>query len=342
MYICDMGKLRFGLIGCGHIAKRHAEHILREGELVAVCDIDPNKAAAFAHQYNCRSYGQIEDLLHHEETLHVIVICTPNGLHAAQSVLALEAGFHVLCEKPMALTSVDGKRMIEAAKRSDKQLFTIMQNRFNPPVQAVKKAIEEGRLGEIYSIQLSCFWNREAAYYKDSWKGSLDMDGGTLYTQFSHFIDLLIWMIGDINDVQSYMGNYHHKGAIEFEDSGVVILRFEKGAIGTVNYSVNSYDRNMEGSLTILGEKGTVKIGGQYLNELEYQQIKDYTIPPLPRGNPANEYGLYQGSMSNHDKVYANLVDAIKNGSNYFTSPEECLRTVETIERIYRSRKKLL
>jgi predicted dehydrogenase len=163
------------------------------------------------------------------------------------------------------------------------------------------------------------------------------MDGGTLYTQFSHFIDLLYWIIGDMKNVKAYMNNYAHQGIIEFEDTGVVIVEFYNGAIGTINYTVNSYEKNMEGSLTIFAEKGTVKIGGQYLNELEYQNIKDFKIENLPEGNKANNYGNYQGSMSNHDKVYKNLIDVLNNNASISTNSFEALKTVEIIDRIYRS-----
>jgi UDP-N-acetyl-2-amino-2-deoxyglucuronate dehydrogenase len=330
-----MKKIRFAIIGCGRIAQRHAEHINRKGILTAVCDIDKGKADQLANEYKAIPFYNIEELLKSDTGLDVISICTPNGLHAGHSIKALKAGFHVLCEKPMALKVEDCEKMIEAAESAGKRLFIIKQNRYNPPVVAVKKALEEGRLGKIYSIQLNCFWNRGLAYYANSWKGTRELDGGTLFTQFSHFIDLLYWMIGDIAEVRSMMQNFAHGDAIEFEDTGVVLLKFVNGALGSINYTVNSYGKNMEGSLTIFGEKGTVKIGGQYLNELEYQNIHDYTIGNLPAGNIANEYGAYQGSMSNHDKVYDNLIDVLLHNGIITTSAWEGLKTVSIIEKIY-------
>lgn len=327
--------INFAIIGCGRIAQRHAEHIHTFGKLVAVCDIVEDKANKLANQYNAKAYYSINDLLQCETAIDVVSVCSPNGLHAQHSIQSLKAGFHVLCEKPMAINVNDCGEMIKTAERLNKRLFAIKQNRFNPPIEVVKKIIDEGRLGKIFSIQLSCFWNRNDDYYNNSWKGTKDLDGGTLYTQFSHFIDLLYWMIGDVKDVEAYTANYNHKGIIEFEDTGVVILKFQNGAIGTINYTVNSYNKNMEGSLTIFGEKGTVKIGGQYLNELEYQNIEDYTIENLPVGNTANNYGNYQGSMSNHDKVYQNLVDVLTNNASISTSAFEGLKTVEIIDKIY-------
>lgn len=330
-------QIKFAIIGCGRIAHRHAEHISNNGKLVAVCDIVKEKAEALAGQYNAKAYTQIDELLKNHPETDVVVICTPNGLHAAHSIASLKAGFHVLCEKPMAITAKDCGDMIYTADKMNRRLFIVKQNRFNPPVQAVKKALDEGRLGSIYSIQLNCFWNRDEAYYHNSWKGTKDLDGGTLFTQFSHFIDLLYWMIGDVKKVQAKLANFHHQGIIEFEDTGVVNLEFYNGALGTINYTVNSYNKNMEGSLTIFAEKGTVKIGGQYLNELEYQDIEGYEITGLPEGNPPNNYGQYVGSMSNHDKVYENLVNVLQNGGSIATSGLEGMKTVEIIEKIYRS-----
>lgn len=330
------GKVRFGIIGCGRIAQRHAEHISNKGELVAVCDVVKEKADQMAAAHKAAAYYTVEEMLKGGNGIDVVSICSPNGVHAAHSIEALNAGFHVLCEKPMALSVQECGEMIKAAERANKRLFAIKQNRFNPPVEAIKKVLDEGRLGKILSIQLSCFWNRNPDYYKNSWKGTQKLDGGTLYTQFSHFIDLLYWMVGDVKQVKAFMGNFAHQGIIEFEDTGVVILEFLNGAIGTVNYTVNSYKKNMEGSLTIFGEKGTVKIGGQYLNELEYQEIEGYKIENLLEGNKANNYGTYMGSMSNHDKVYDNLIGVLQHGAAISTSSFEGLKTVEIIEKIYR------
>jgi len=329
--------IKFAIIGCGRIAQRHAEHIQATGQLVAICDIDPERAKVMAEKYQAKAYTDVAALLQQERDIDVVSICSPNGLHAQHSIAALNAGFHVLCEKPMAINVHDCGEMIKAAEKNNKRLFAIKQNRFNPPVEAVKNVIDAGKLGKIYSVQLSCFWNRNADYYANSWKGTKDMDGGTLYTQFSHFIDLLYWIVGDVKKAYSIFGNFAHKDTIEFEDTGVVALEFYNGAIGTINYTVNSFEKNMEGSLTIFGEKGTVKIGGQYLNELEYQNIQDYTIENLPAGNKPNNYGTYFGSMSNHDKVYKNLADVLLHGGSISTNAFEGLKTVEIIDKIYRS-----
>ena len=331
-----MNKLKFAIIGCGRIANRHAEQIDRMAVLHAVCDKVESRADQLGQKFGSNVYTSYEDLLLNEKELDVISVCTPNGLHAEHSIIAFRHGFHVLCEKPMAITVYDCGEMIKEAEKANRRLFVVKQNRYNPPVQAIKKALDEGRLGKISNIQLNCFWNRNIEYYTQSdWKGTIKLDGGTLFTQFSHFIDLLYWMFGDIKKVEAITRNFNHKKIIEFEDSGVVIVEFYNGIIGTINYTINSYAKNMEGSLTIFGECGTVKIGGQYLNELEYQNIKDFKITDLPAGNPPNNYGEYFGSMSNHDKVYENVVDVLLNKGTIGTNGFEGLKTVEIIDKIY-------
>jgi UDP-N-acetyl-2-amino-2-deoxyglucuronate dehydrogenase len=336
-----MNQLKFGIIGCGRIAQRHAEHIQKTGKLIAVCDIEVKKARALGEKYGAKSYELVQDMLSAHPDMDVIAVCSPNGLHARHSIQALKAGFHVLCEKPMALSVQDCGDMINTAEKSNRRLFIVKQNRFNPPVAAVKQLIDEDRLGRIYSVQLNCFWNRNDEYYRNSWKGTKALDGGTLFTQFSHFIDLLYWIVGDVKEANAFLGNYHHQDIIEFEDTGCISLKFYNGAIGTINYTVNSFTKNMEGSLTIFGEKGTVKIGGQYLNELEYQKIDGYEIKDLPPGNPPNNYGQYFGSMSNHDKVYENVTEVLTKGGVIATNGFEGLKTIEIIDKIYSSARKL-
>lgn len=336
-----MDKLKFGLIGCGRIAERHAEHISRLATLQAVCDIDGNKAQVFSNKYRSNKYTDLDEMLLKETGLDIVAVCSPNGLHAEHSIKAFRKGMHVLCEKPMAISVHDCGEMIKEAESANKRLFIVKQNRYNPPVQALKALVDQKKLGKIYSVQLNCFWNRNNEYYSQSaWKGTALLDGGTLFTQFSHFIDLLYWLFGDVKSVDAVTRNFHHRDIIEFEDCGVVLLEFYNGIIGTLNYTVNSYSKNMEGSLTVFGECGTVKIGGQYLNELEYQNIKDFVIKDLPAGNPPNNYGHYTGSMSNHDKVYENIIDVLMNNGRIATNGFEGLKTVEIIDKIYSISKK--
>jgi UDP-N-acetyl-2-amino-2-deoxyglucuronate dehydrogenase len=331
-------KPSFAIIGCGRIAQRHAAEASKHGAIKAVCDIIKERADELAAKYNTISYYAIDDLLEKEkDSIDIVCICTPNGLHAVHSIKSLNAGKHVLCEKPMAIHSIDAAIMIEAAEKNNKKLFVVKQNRFNPPVSFIKKLLDEKKLGKIINFQLNCFWNRPAAYYKNHWHGTKELDGGILYTQFSHFIDVLYWFLGDLNSVTGYRSNKMHKGTIEFEDNGIALVEMGDKVTGTLNYSINAFQKNMEGSILLSGEKGTVKIGGQYLNELEYFAVEDESYPDLPKGKPSNQYGHYEGSMSNHDKVYEALLKAIDEPSYPLASAQETMKTVEIIEKIYKA-----
>jgi UDP-N-acetyl-2-amino-2-deoxyglucuronate dehydrogenase len=330
-----MRTYRFGIIGCGKIAPRHAEQINRIGKLAAVCDTVAFKAEQMAEQFRVNAYPSLSEMLENEKKLDVISICTPNYLHARQSIECLKAGVHVLCEKPLAIAVKDADEMIAMARETGKKLFVVKSSRYNPTLLAVKQAIQEEKLGKIYSFQLSCFWNRPANYYLNSWRGSMKEDGGTLFTQFSHYIDVLYWMLGEVKSCWNLRRNFAHEGIIEFEDTGVVMLEMVNQSIGTINYSVNTFSKNMEVSLTLIGEYGTVRIGGEYLNKLEYQDIKDYLITEPGPGNLPNEYGYYRGSMGNHKEVYDNLIKAIENDNHPFTDAEVGRKTVEIIEKIY-------
>jgi len=333
-----MKKLNIAVVGVGHIGSQHAKHASSLGNLVAVCDVKQDRARTIAAQYQCKSFFSLDELLAGEKNLDLVAVCTPNGLHAEHSIKALKAGCNVLCEKPMATSVRDCERMIHTAEETNKRLFIVKQNRFNPPVKALKKVIDEGKLGKILNVQVNCFWNRNREYYTGSdWRGKLAMDGGTLFTQYSHFIDLLYWFVGDVEEVRAFTENYLHKGVVEFEDTGVVVLKFANGALGTINFTIDSFGKNMEGSITLFGEKGTVKVGGQYLNLLEYQSIDGYEITGLEPGNPPNTYGANKGSMSNHDKVYQNVIDVLVHGGSIATDLLDGLKTVQIIEKIYKA-----
>jgi UDP-N-acetyl-2-amino-2-deoxyglucuronate dehydrogenase len=325
---------KFAIIGCGRIAERHALQISQMAKLVAVCDIDFEKATLLANNYNALYFDNAENMLLTLPEIEIVSICTPNYLHADHSILALNYGKHVICEKPLAIQLPDAQKMIEAAERNQKKLFVVKQNRYNPPVVALKSLLNDNKLGKINSFQINCFWNRPSEYYISTWKGKKELDGGTLFTQFSHFIDLLYWLLGDVKSVKANISNFQH-AEIDIEDAGVVLFEMNNGAIGTMNYNVNAFKKNMEGSITLFGEKGTIKIGGQYLNTIEYQSIEGQHIDVNEMGNPANDYGFYQGSMSNHDKVYENLLKAIDDSDSQFASAYDGLKTVEIINMIF-------
>jgi predicted dehydrogenase len=334
-----MSQIKFAVIGCGHIGKRHAEMIARNpnAELVALVDIkDKSKLGIDAFQVPF--FSSLESFLGSGLKTDVVTIATPNGFHASQAIQALEAGNHVVIEKPMALTKIDAEQVIFKALHKSKQVFAVMQNRFSPPSVWIKEIINKGILGEIYSVHINSFWNRDDRYYTpDSWHGKKDLDGGTLFTQFSHFIDVMYWLFGDIKNISSKIRDFNHHDSTEFEDSGVVHFEFVKGGIGNFNFSTAIFDKNLESSMTIIAEKGSVKIGGQYMNEVEYCHIKDYTMPVLEPTNPGNDYGAYKGSAQNHHYVIENVIDVLQHNKAISTNALEGLKVVDIIERIYQS-----
>jgi predicted dehydrogenase len=326
----------FGIWGCGAIARRHAQHIKDhpEATLAAAYDIRPERAVAL-----CGNWGGVAEMSAEEflgRPCAVVSICTPNGLHAEHAIQALEAGHHVLVEKPMSLTRRDCERMIEASLRAGRHIFVVKQNRYNPPVRALKDVLSGHGMGRILSVQVNCFWNRRPDYYQNSdWKGKVALDGGTLFTQFSHFVDVMVYLLGDAEVLFASFSNANHAGLIEFEDTGIVTFRLlDHAATGSLHFTTCAFAKNMEGSITVFGEQGTVKIGGQYLNVVEYAQGVTLDVPdsgPVP----PNEYGSYQGSMSNHDKVIQNVVDTILGRDSVMTNAMEGLRVVDLIERMY-------
>jgi UDP-N-acetyl-2-amino-2-deoxyglucuronate dehydrogenase len=336
-----MNKIKFAVVGAGHIGKRHAEMIIRhpEAELAGFCDIRPLSELGI-EKFDKPLFSTIDEMLTSLPDVDVVNICTPNGLHAIHSLEALNKRKHIVCEKPMALTKADCEMVIYKALQVHKNLFCVMQNRYSPPSEWIKQIVEEKRIGEIYMVQLNCYWNRDDRYYKKgSWKGSSDLDGGTLFTQFSHFIDIMYWLFGDIKDIQAKFGYFSHKHSTSFEDSGFVNFNFVNGGMGSINYSTSVWDTNLESSMTIIGSNGSVKIGGQYMNEVEYCHINDYTMPELAPVNPANDYEGYKGSAANHHYIIENVVETLQGRNSITTNAMEGLKVVEIIERIYALRK---
>lgn len=332
-------KIRFAVVGCGHIGKRHAEMIARDGgaELVALCDIREKEELGI-DAYDVPFFRSITELLDAGLPINVVNICTPNGWHASQAIQAVEAGHHVVIEKPMALTQADAERVIYASLKHHKQVFCVMQNRYSPPSVWIKEMVESGKLGKIYMVQLNCYWNRDERYYKaGGWHGDAQLDGGTLFTQFSHFIDIMYWLFGDICNIQARFEDFNHAGLTAFEDSGFVNFDFVGGGMGSLSYSTSVWDKNMESSMQIVAENGSVKIGGQYMNEVEYCHIKDYVMPELAPTNPGNDYGPYKGSAQNHNFVIRNVVNVLSGtpGEMIATNVLEGMKVVDIIQRIY-------
>jgi UDP-N-acetyl-2-amino-2-deoxyglucuronate dehydrogenase len=323
----------FGLVGFGNIGKRHANIIPQFGVLKAICDT--NVDALKDRLPDVLYYHDIDEMLDTDPDLEIVVICTPNGLHAKHSIKALNRKLHVICEKPMALHYSDALAMKKAAQENDVQLFIVKQNRFNPAITILKTLMEKKSLGDIFSIQINCFWNRNATYYRNEWRGRKDLDGGVLFTQFSHFIDLLIWLFGTPDHMHSFSKNFNHTNQIEFEDSGVSIMSFNNGPIAGLHYSINAFEKSMEGSITIIGSKGTIKVGGEYLNNMDYLILEDKELQNEILKANAPKQQLKQDKLYNHAHFYQYVFDELRVGKQYLRNLEESIQTVRTIERIY-------
>ena len=334
--------IKFAVIGQGHIGKRHAEMIRLnpDSQLVAVCDVLAKDQIGLTDIKEA-FFTSYEELLASNLDIDVINICTPNGFHSEYAIKALQAKKHVVLEKPIALTKIDAESILFKSLEMSRHVFCVMQNRYSPPSVWLKEIIDNKTLGDIFTVKLDCYWNRDERYYKKgNWHGDAKLDGGTLFTQFSHFVDIMYWLFGDIQNIRGNFADFSHKDLTDFEDSGVVTFDFINGGMGSLNYSTAVWDKNLESSITILGSKGTVKVAGQYMNEVSYCHIKDYVMPELAPSNPPNDYGLYKGSAQNHHYVIENVVEQLKDKGTITTNVLEGLKVVDIIERIYNVRDK--
>lgn len=330
-------KINFAVIGCGHIGKRHAEMIIqnKDASLVARCDIKPESELNLSPN-EAPFFSSLAAVINSNLSIDVVNICTPNGLHAEQAIMALEAGLHVVIEKPMALNVADCNAIIAVAAKQQKHVFCVMQNRFSPPSIWLKSLIDGNILGDIYMVQINCFWNRDERYYHpNTWHGKSDLDGGTLFTQFSHFVDTLLWLFGPIENISGKFADFNHQHLTHFEDSGVVQFNFIQGGLGSINYSSSVFDKNMESSIKIIAQKGSVEVGGQYMNEVKFCHIQDYTMPQLQKTAAPNNYGPYTGSAANHHFIIENIIEVLHNNAAIATTATEGKLVVETISNIY-------
>lgn len=329
-------KIRFALVGCGRIAKNHfgalAQHADR-AELVAVCDKLPERAAAAAAQTGARAFTSLEAMLA-EVDADIVVLTTPSGLHPQQAIRAARAGRHVLSEKPMATKWDEGMAMVRECRDAGVKLFVVKQNRLNATMQLLKKAIDDKRFGRIHMVTVNVFWTRPQSYYDEApWRGRWDMDGGAFMNQASHYIDLLDWLIGPVESVMAYTGTLARD--IEVEDSGVAAIRWRSGAMGTLNVTMLTYPQNLEGSITILGEKGTVRVGGVAVNEIQHwefadQRPEDATIRQASYAT-TSVYGF------GHPLYYDNVIQTLRGEAEPETDGREGLKSLELLIGLYLS-----
>lgn len=323
----------------GSIGKRHLAVLDAEpgAEVVAICDLDEARCREQSALYNHIPWYTDYDKMLSEAKADVIDIVTPHALHAPMAIKACEKGFHVLVEKPMALFVSDCEAMNASAEANNVRLWVVKQNRFNVPVKLAKEAIDKGMLGRIFMVKCDILWNRYQGYYDDSpWRGKLKQEGGALFTQASHFIDLLVWWCGDVKAVNGHMETQNHN--IETEDSGAAVIQFTSGTIGSLVWTTCVHNKNYEGSITIIAERGTIKIGGMYMNRIEFWDVEGY---PLQEGieysDKPNSYGKYQGTSSNHDKVVAALIANLRGEGQDVVDGYEGMRSIAAIEKIYDS-----
>ncbi len=329
--------VKFGLIGCGRISEKHVNAINQcEGaRIVAVCDKDEVNAKTLALKLQCRWYSDHKEMLAKED-LDIADICTPNDTHASVAVDVANAGKHVLTEKPMALNVRDCNRMIEACKKNNVRLFVVKQNRFNPPIVKLREALDKGRFGKLVLGNVTVRWARPQEYYdKNEWHGTSDKDGGMLFTQASHHVDMLQWIMGEVHSVKANVATLTHN--IETEDTAAVVVKFKNGALGIVEATTCTFPKNMEGSITILGEKGTAKIGGMAMNKIDHWEFSDFENEDENiKGyatNPPNVYGY------GHNEVVRHVVNSLLgNGPSVSdVSGKEGKKSVELIQAIYES-----
>ncbi|MFG6440786.1 Gfo/Idh/MocA family protein [Roseateles sp. LKC17W] len=332
-------KVRFALIGCGRIAQNHIEAVRRHAdraELVAACDIDAAALAEAVAKTGARGFSSLTALLAAKDELAIdcVVLTTPSGLHPRQAIEAAAAGLHVMTEKPMATRWQDGLAMVKACDDAGVRLFVVKQNRRNSTLQLLKRAVAEGRFGRLYNVAVNVFWTRPQAYYDSAdWRGTWEFDGGAFMNQASHYIDLLDWIVGPVESVMAYTGTLARN--IEVEDSGVAALKWRSGAMGTVNVSMLTYPKNLEGSITLLGERGTARIGGLAVNEIKEWQ---FDAPHDMDAQVADaSYQTTSVYGFGHPAYYDNVINTLRGEAQAETDGREGLKSLELLIAMYMS-----
>lgn len=329
-------KINVALVGCGRISKNHLQAITKHQDrlnLTAVCDRDETAAQAVAQEHHADVYTNLDVMLEKAD-IDLVILCTPSGLHPRQAIQVAESGRHVLTEKPMATRWQDGLDMVRACDKAEVRLFVVKQNRLNPPIQALKRAITEGRFGRIYMANVNVFWTRPQDYYdQGGWRGSWEWDGGAFMNQASHYVDLIQWLLGPVDSVQAMMGTLGRK--IEAEDSGVLNIRWRQGTMGSVNVTMLTYPKNYEGSITLLGEKGTVRIGGVAVNEVQHWEFED--ARPEDEAIQAENYATSSVYGFGHVPYYANVIDCLQGKPADIIDGRSGLACLELLIAAYRS-----
>jgi UDP-N-acetyl-2-amino-2-deoxyglucuronate dehydrogenase len=329
-------KIRFALVGCGRISANHFDALDRHAdraELVGVCDIDPDALCRAEERTGAPGFGSLDTLLAGTDA-DVVILSTPSGLHSKQAVQVAAAGRHVMTEKPMATRWQDGKRMVQACDQAGVHLFVVKQNRRNPTIQLVKRAVDRHRFGRIYMVNINVFWTRPQSYYDSAaWRGTWEFDGGAFMNQASHYVDLLDWLIGPVESVQAYTATLARN--IQVEDTGVVSIRWRTGALGSMNVTMLTYPKNYEGSMTIIGEHGTVRVGGVAVNHIDHWEFAesdpDDALVEQASYETTSVYGF------GHPLYYDNVIRALRGDAPPDTDGREGLHSLELLIATYLS-----
>ncbi|HRD98236.1 MAG TPA: Gfo/Idh/MocA family oxidoreductase [Rubrivivax sp.] len=328
--------IRFALVGCGRISANHLQALKQHGgraELVAVCDIRPEALAAAVAQTGAVGFGSLDELLARSNA-DVVVLATPSGLHPLQAMQAARAGRHVLTEKPMATKWDEGMAMVRVCRDAGVKLFVVKQNRLNATLQALKQAVEQGRFGRVHLVNVNVFWTRLQSYYDDArWRGRWDMDGGAFLNQASHYVDMVDWLVGPVDSVHAYTATLARE--IEAEDTGVMSLRLRRGGLASINVTMLAYGKNFEGSITILGERGTVRVGGVAVNRIDHWEFDQ----PMPHDDAVRSASYQTTSVYGfgHPLYYANVIDTLRGEASAQVDGYEGLRSLEVVIAAYRS-----
>jgi UDP-N-acetyl-2-amino-2-deoxyglucuronate dehydrogenase len=329
-------KIRFALAGCGRISANHFAAIAKHAdraELTDICDTDTAALAKAVKETGARGHDSLTKMLAATKA-DIVVLATPSGLHPEQAIECAHAGFHVMTEKPMATRWQDGIRMVRACDEVPVRLFVVKQNRRNATLQLLKSAVDKKRFGRIYMVNINVFWSRPQEYYDSAaWRGTWEFDGGAFMNQASHYVDLLDWLIGPIESIQAYTGTLARN--IEVEDTGVMSIRWRSGALGSMNVTMLTYPKNLEGSITILGEKGTVRIGGVAVNEIQRWEFAE----PDPDDDKIKDASYQTTSVYGfgHPLYYDNVINVLRGEAEPETDGREGLKSLETLIATYLS-----
>ena len=329
-------KVRVALVGCGRISKNHFGAIAQHADsidLVGVCDNNPARLEQAKTSTGAPAFASLSDMLTGSEA-DIVVLATPSGLHPEQTIEIAQSGRHVMTEKPMATRWEDGKRMVQACDTAGVRLFVVKQNRRNATLQLLKQAIDQKRFGRIHMVTINVFWTRPQSYYdSDAWRGTWEFDGGAFMNQASHYVDLLDWLIGPVESVQAYTATLARN--IEVEDSGVALVRWRSGALGSVNVTMLTYPKNLEGSITIIGEKGTVRVGGVAVNEIQHWEFSE--PDPVDEGIRDANYLTTSVYGFGHPLYYENVIKVLRGEAEPDTDGREGLRSLELLIAMYRA-----